>query len=108
MALGKDLSGSVKKSTHYIILWSTPLPRAGQIPQLWENPEPLKPGEIYELNMVSYSSSNLFKAGHRIRVNISSSNYPHFDVNPNSVEPLELGRIFVVAYQKIYHACAII
>ena len=68
----------------------------------------MKPEEIYEPNMVSYSNSNLFKAGHRIRVDISSSNYPHFDVNPNSVEPLKLGRIFVMAYQKIYHACAII
>ncbi|MDP6586063.1 MAG: CocE/NonD family hydrolase, partial [Anaerolineales bacterium] len=32
--------------------------------------------------------SNLFKAGHRIRVDISSSNFPRFDVNPNTGEPV--------------------
>ena len=69
----------------------------------WENPELLKPGGIYELKMVSYPTSNLFKAGHQIRVDISSSNYPRFDVNPNSGEPLGRGRMFVVAHQKIHH-----
>jgi len=69
----------------------------------WEKQELLKPGEIYKLNMVSYPTSNLFKAGHRIRVDISSSNYPRFDINPNSGEPLGRGRMFVVAHQKVYH-----
>jgi putative CocE/NonD family hydrolase len=32
-------------------------------------------------------TSNLFKKGHRIRLDISSSNFPHFDVNPNTFEP---------------------
>lgn len=69
----------------------------------WENPELLKPMEIYKLNMVSYPTSNLFKAGHRIRLDVSSSNYPRFDINPNSGEPLGRGRMFVVAHQKIHH-----
>lgn len=69
----------------------------------WENQELLEPGEIYKLNMVSYPTSNLFKAGHQIRVDISSSNYPRFDVNPNSGEPLGRGRMLVVAHQKVYH-----
>ncbi|MFQ6053513.1 MAG: CocE/NonD family hydrolase, partial [Candidatus Bathyarchaeia archaeon] len=69
----------------------------------WERPELLVPGRIYRLDMVSYPTSNLFKAGHRIRVDVSSSNYPRFDVNPNSGEPIGRGRMFVVAHQKIYH-----
>jgi putative CocE/NonD family hydrolase len=69
----------------------------------WEEPELLEPGRVYRLDMVSYPTSNLFEVGHRIRVDISSSNYPRFDLNPNSGEPLGLGRNFVKARQKVYH-----
>jgi len=69
----------------------------------WEEPELLEPSRIYGLDMVSYPMSNRFEAGHRIRVDISSSNYPRFDINPNSGEPLGLGRKFVKALQKVYH-----
>ncbi len=69
----------------------------------WEEPELLEPGKIYVISMVSYPTSNLFKAGHRIRLDISSSNYPRFDVNPNSGEPIGRGRMMVVAHQKVYH-----
>ena len=43
-----------------------------------------------------------FKKGHRIRVDISSSNFPHFDVNPNTGEPLGLSRRSVVAPNTVY------
>ncbi|MFP3952333.1 MAG: CocE/NonD family hydrolase [Candidatus Bathyarchaeia archaeon] len=69
----------------------------------WEEPEPLSPDRVYRLEMVSYPTSNIFQVGHKIRVDISSSNYPRFDVNPNSGEPLGLGRMLVLAHQKIYH-----
>ena len=69
----------------------------------WEEPELLEPGRIYRLDMVSYPTSNTFGVGHRIRVDVSSSNYPRFDVNPNSGEPLGLGRRFVKAEQKVYN-----
>jgi len=35
----------------------------------------------------AFPTSNVFKRGHRIRVDISSSNFPKFDVNPNTGEP---------------------
>jgi hypothetical protein len=44
-----------------------------------------------------------FKKGHRIRVDISSSHFPHFDVNPNSGEPLGLSRRMMTADNTIYH-----
>jgi putative CocE/NonD family hydrolase len=69
----------------------------------WEEPELLNPGRIYRLDMISYPTGNLFEVGHRIRIDISSSNYPRFDINPNSGEPLGLGRNFVKARQKVYH-----
>ncbi len=53
----------------------------------WEHPEPLTPGEPVEIEIACFPTSNLFKAGHRIRIDISSSNFPHFDVNPNTGGP---------------------
>ncbi len=53
----------------------------------WEAPEPLTPGEVAEIVIEPPPTSNLFRRGHRIRLDISSSNFPHFDVNPNTGEP---------------------
>jgi uncharacterized protein len=50
----------------------------------WEQPQMLPPGEIAEITVAAFPTSNLFKKGHRIRLDISSSNFPHFDVNPNT------------------------
>lgn len=48
--------------------------------------ELLTPGKIYELSIHLWSTALVFNKGHRIRVAISSSNYPKFDVNPNTGE----------------------
>ena len=69
----------------------------------FESPELLTPGQIYEFTIVLYPTSNLFARGHRIRVDISSSNFPRLDVNPNTGEPLGLNRRSVVAENAIYH-----
>lgn len=53
----------------------------------WEHPEPLVPGEVVEITIEPMPTANLFKAGHRIRLDISSSNFPRFDVNPNTGAP---------------------
>ena len=47
----------------------------------------LEPGEIAEITIEPMPTSNLFRSGHRIRLDISSSNFPRFDVNPNTGEP---------------------
>jgi len=47
-------------------------------------PEPVVPGETAELTIDLWSFSVIFNAGHRIGVQISSSNYPRFEVNPNT------------------------
>ena len=54
----------------------------------YQRPEFITPGQVYELTVTLSPTSNTFKAGHRIRVDISSSNFPRFDVNPNTGEPL--------------------
>lgn len=63
----------------------------------------MEPGRIYELTLTLYPTSNVFKKGHRIRVDVSSSNYPRFDVNPNTGEPLAQHRRMQVATNTIYH-----
>jgi putative CocE/NonD family hydrolase len=52
----------------------------------WVNPTPLTPGERAKIVIEPFATCNLFKRGHRLRLDIASSNFPHFDVNPNSGE----------------------
>ena len=51
------------------------------------HPQMLAQGEVAEVLVECFPTSNLFKAGHRIRLDVSSSNFPHFDVNPNTGAP---------------------
>lgn len=68
-----------------------------------EKAELMKPGTIYPFTVHLYPTSNVFKQGHRIRVDISSSNFPRFDVNPNTGEPLNANRRVAIATNTIYH-----
>jgi len=63
----------------------------------------LTPGEICEFRIMLYPTANWFARGHRIRVDISSSNYPRFDANPNTGEPLGHARRVRTADQTIFH-----
>ena len=66
----------------------------------------MTPGEVYEFTIKLYPTSNVFKKGHRIRVDISSSNFPRFDINPNTGEPLNRQRLEKIADQTIHHSAA--
>jgi len=63
----------------------------------------MEPGEVYGLTVHLYPTANVFKKGHRIRVDISSSNFPRFDVNPNTGEPLNRHRRTVIATNTVFH-----
>ncbi len=63
----------------------------------------MEPGTIYPFTIKLYPSSNVFKKGHRIRVDVSSSNFPRFDLNPNTGEPLGDHRRMVTAVNTVYH-----
>ena len=65
--------------------------------------EMMKPEEVYEINITLYPICNLFKKDHRIRLDIASSNFPRFDVNPNTGECIGLNRCVVVAKNTVYH-----
>jgi putative CocE/NonD family hydrolase len=68
-----------------------------------DHAELMQPGRIYALTIHLYPTSNLFAKGHRIRLDISSSNFPRFDLNPNTGEALNASRRLAVATNTIYH-----
>jgi putative CocE/NonD family hydrolase len=66
-------------------------------------PDFLTPGDVVEITITLYPTSNLFSRGHRIRLDVSSSNFPRFDVNPNTGEPIGRERRRAVADNTVYH-----
>ena len=62
----------------------------------------IKENEIYEIKIILYPTSNIFKKGHKIRVDVSSSNYPKFDFNPNTGEPIGLNTQQIVANNTVH------
>jgi putative CocE/NonD family hydrolase len=68
----------------------------------WEAPKPLTPGEAAEITVSAFPTSNLFAKGHRIRLDVSSSNFPHFDVNPNTGAPEGQGLTRQVATNTVF------
>jgi putative CocE/NonD family hydrolase len=63
----------------------------------------LSPGKIYAMVIRPFDTANVVKKGHRIRLDISSSNFPRFDVNPNTGEPLGKNRLLKIAENTVYH-----
>jgi len=68
-----------------------------------ERAELIEPGKIYKYTIDLWATSNVFKAGHRVRVYISSSNFPRFNRNLNTGEATMHGTKMVKARQTIYH-----
>ena len=63
------------------------------------------PGECYEVRIDLGATCLVVFAGHALRLEISSSNFPRFDVNPNSSRPVAEATVvdFVIARQRVYH-----
>jgi putative CocE/NonD family hydrolase len=66
----------------------------------------MTPGDIVEVTITLPPTSNLFARGHRIRLDISSSNWPRLDVNPNTGEPIGRHTHQVVAEQTVWSDAA--
>lgn len=71
-----------------------------------DSPSLMTPGEVYPITITLYPTSNVFKKGHRVRVDVSSSNYPRFDVNPNTGAPLGTSRRRIAADNTVHHDAA--
>ena len=68
----------------------------------FDKEELLVPEAIYEITIPLPPISNVFKAGHRLRVDIASSNFPRFDINPNTGEPLGRHTHQIMANNKVF------
>ena len=68
-----------------------------------EKPQAMTPGEVYRLTIDAGVTSNVFRAGHRIRIEISSSNFPRFDRNPNTGAEATDEKQLRTARQTVYH-----
>ena len=66
----------------------------------------VNPGDVYEYAIDLWATANVFKKGHRIRLEISSSNFPRFDRNMNTGEPIGSDSAFLPALQTIHHSAA--
>jgi len=69
-------------------------------------PKPITPGQVYEYKIDLWSTSNVFMKGHRIRLEVSSSNFPRFDRNLNTGKDASTDNIFVKATNTILHDAA--
>ncbi|MCC7162420.1 MAG: CocE/NonD family hydrolase [Anaerolineae bacterium] len=68
----------------------------------FEREKMMTPGEIYPVEILLPPTSNLFQKGHSIRLDISSSNFPRFDLNPNTGEPMGRHTRTEVAHNAVY------
>ena len=63
----------------------------------------INPGQVYEVSVDLWATSNVFLRGHTLRLEISSSNFPRFDRNLNTGEEIKFARTFVSATNTILH-----
>lgn len=67
------------------------------------DPKMMEPGEPYCFQIDLWATSNLFLPGHRIRLEVSSSNFPRFDRNLNTGAAFGEGAVGVAAHQRVFH-----
>jgi putative CocE/NonD family hydrolase len=66
-------------------------------------PSPIEPGRPYCFDVDLWSTSNVFKAGHRIRLQVTSSCFPRWDRNPNTGHSPGADAELAVAEQTVFH-----
>jgi hypothetical protein len=71
-----------------------------------ERAEPAQPGEVYAITIDAGETANVFLRGHRIRLEIASSNFPKYDRNPNTGGPIAEETRLLSANQTVYHGGA--
>lgn len=69
-------------------------------------PDLLIPGQPLEVTLRLGVTANLFRRGHRIRVHVTSSFFPHLDRNPNTGRPSAVERTLIPARQTVFHDAA--
>ncbi len=68
----------------------------------WDQELLMNAGEICKISIEPFATSNVFRKGHRLRLDISSSNYPRFDINPNTGGPQGYADEFQISTNRVY------
>jgi putative CocE/NonD family hydrolase len=68
-----------------------------------DRPSLIEPGEVYQYSIDCWNTSQVFKIGHRIGLEISSSAFPKYDRNLHTGAPLGVTTEMAIAEQRIYH-----
>jgi putative CocE/NonD family hydrolase len=68
----------------------------------FDRPRPIVPGEIMPIRIKAFPTSNLFLPGHRIRIEITSSHFPHFDINTGRVPPATRTEDLLPAHNRLH------
>jgi putative CocE/NonD family hydrolase len=68
-----------------------------------ETPKLMQPGKVYAVTIEMFPTSLVFKKGHRIRVHVTSSDFPHFDRNLNTGHEFGIDAEIRIASQTLYH-----
>ena len=68
-----------------------------------EKTELMNPGQIYKFTVDLWATANVFRKGHTLRLEVSSSNFPRFDKNLNTGDNAAVGGKSVPAMNTIYH-----
>lgn len=75
----------------------------GRFRDTFDDPRPMQPNTVYELHIPLGNISHVVAAGHRTRLLVTSSNFPRWDRNANTGEPIGTGTRIRVAQQTVYH-----
>ena len=76
-----------------------------QYRQSYSAPTPLTPGKVTKVDVELFPTSNWFEAGHRIRIEVASSDFPNFARNLNT-EDSDTGTAMKVAHTRVLHTSA--
>lgn len=71
-----------------------------------KTPQPMTPGQVYEVTVGMWNTSYIFAAGHRVRIHVTSSNWPRFGPNPNNGLPVDQTGPNITAQNTVYTSTA--
>ena len=102
------LIGPVSLLNHQTLAAGDPAPHKADVVLIvldtsFLRPELLQPDRVYEFTLNAGYTDNVFLKGHRIRIEISSSNFPHSSRNTNTGSQPEEDSNFISAQQSVYH-----
>jgi len=70
--------------------------------ETFETPVPAQPGVVYEVNVHLWKTGYIFNEGHSLRIDVSSSNHPRFEKNPNNGLPISESGPEIIAQNTLY------